>query len=151
MTIQEMKQALRTGGYKLTPQRLTILEVLRESEEHLSPARVHERARALCPRLGLTTVYRTLELLTELGCARRVHLEEGCNGYALSDYGHKHYLVCRQCNQVVEFDGCDPMISDFIAEVSQNTNFLIEEHLLEFVGLCPVCRELLFTVEEEAR
>ncbi len=151
MTTQEMQQILRARGYKLTPQRLTVIEVLRESEEHLSPAQVHERARALHPHLGLTTVYRTLELLTELGCARRVHLEEGCNGYALSDSGHKHYLVCRQCNQVVEFVGCDPMINDFIAEVSHNTNFLIEDHLLEFVGLCPACRELPLIVKEKAR
>ncbi len=140
MPIQEMQKALRANGYKLTPQRLTVLKVLQDSEEHLSPAQVHHRGRALHPRLGLTTVYRTLELLTELGHVRRVHLEEGCNGYALSDSGHRHYLVCRQCHQVVEFAGCDSMITDFIAQVSRNTNFVIEEHLLEFVGLCPTCR-----------
>lgn len=139
MKIQKMKQALRAKGHRLTPQRLMVLEVLRASEEHLSPAQVYERAKALHPRLGLTTVYRTLELLTGLGYARRVHLKEGCNGYALSDHGHKHYLVCRRCHQVVEFAGCE-FIDDFIADVSRNTNFVIEDHLLEFVGLCPACR-----------
>ncbi len=64
---EELAEQLSTHGYKLTRQRRAVLAVITATEEHLSPAEIYRRAKADCPDIGLTTVYRTLELLDELG------------------------------------------------------------------------------------
>jgi Fur family ferric uptake transcriptional regulator len=133
----DMAQALRGAGYRLTRPRRAVLQVLRESDESLSPEEIHRRGRAICGSLGLVTVYRTLDILDRLGLARRVHTQGRCHGYARAD-GAKHYLVCRRCERVIEFpcDGLDRLI----AEVEQGTGYVIDAHLLELTGLCPDCQ-----------
>ena len=97
----EVARALQAHGYKLTPQRLAVLKVIQEGFEHLTPVGVLERAGGIYPRLGLTTVYRTLQVLSDLGIVRRVHLEGGCHGYVAASDGHRHALICESCNRVV--------------------------------------------------
>jgi Fe2+ or Zn2+ uptake regulation protein len=89
--------------------------------------------------VGLVTVYRTLALLTELGFVSRIHLEDGCHGYARSRLGHSHHLVCRRCQQAVEFPGIEDM-EHFIGQLEQRTGFIVEDHMLELLGLCPSCQ-----------
>jgi Fur family ferric uptake transcriptional regulator len=84
------------------------------------------------------TVYRTLELLSRHGFARRIHTRDGCHGHASAGLGHRHHLICRQCGDAVEFEGCD--LSPFLARVGAETGYLIDSHLLELIGLCPECR-----------
>ena len=146
-SLEEMAQALRQAGYRLTQPRLAVLQVLQENSGYLSPAEIYERGRALYPSLGLVTVYRTLEMLDELGLARRVHGRGNCHGYARADSASGvgaasatcgHYLVCRRCGQVTEFP-CQGMGGN-IEAVQRQSGFTIEEHLLEMVGLCPACQ-----------
>lgn len=136
--VEEMAQALREAGYRLTQPRLAVLQVLQESNGYLSPAEICERGRALYPSLGLVTVYRTLETLEGLGLVRRVHGQGSCHGYARANSASGHYLVCHRCSQVVEFP-CEGM-ERVIETVRQQSGFTVEEHLLELVGLCPVCQ-----------
>jgi Fe2+ or Zn2+ uptake regulation protein len=145
--VEGMVQALRQAGYRLTQPRLAVLQVLQENKAYLSPAEICERGRALYPSLGLVTVYRTLEMLDELGLARRVHGRGNCHGYARADSASGvgaasatcgHYLVCRRCGQVTEFP-CQGMGGN-IEAVQRQSGFIIEEHLLEMVGLCPACQ-----------
>jgi Fur family ferric uptake transcriptional regulator len=133
----EMAQALHQAGYRLTQPRLAVLRVLWESTEELSPLGIYERGRAIYERLGLVTVYRTLEILDELGVARRVHTHGRCHGYARAD-GDQHYLVCRCCGTIIGFpcEGLDPLI----ANVQERTGFTVDAHLLELTGLCPKCQ-----------
>jgi len=135
----EMARALQTHGYKLTPQRLAVLKVMQDGFEHLTPAEVLERAGRIYPKLGLTTVYRTLQVLGELGFVRRVHLEGGCHDYVAASYGHRHALICQGCNRVVEFPG-DEHLEPFIDWIEARTGYRIENHLLQLSGLCPDCR-----------
>jgi len=134
----EMTRALRTHGYKLTPQRLAVLKVIQDGFEHVTPAEVLERAGRMYPKLGLTTVYRTLQVLSELGFVRRVHLEEGCEAFASSRDREGHYLVCQGCHRVVEFP-CTGL-TGLIAQTARRTGFAVESHLLELVGFCPACQ-----------
>ncbi|MGQ9683876.1 MAG: Fur family transcriptional regulator, partial [Anaerolineae bacterium] len=76
---RELEGSLRRSQRKLTRPRQAVLDTLASAREHLTPAEVHSRAKAHYPRLGLTTVYRTLELLAELGLVRRIHRENGCH------------------------------------------------------------------------
>ena len=70
-----MAQALSDAGYRLTQPRLAVLQVLTENDAGLSPEAIYDQGKAIYPSLGLVTVYRTLDLLTELGLVRRVHSE----------------------------------------------------------------------------
>lgn len=132
-----MAQALRQAGYRLTKPRLAVLRVLSENDESLSPHQIHRLGRATYPRLGLVTVYRTLEILDELGIARRVHSQGHCQSYARAQ-GHRHYLICRRCGRVIEFP-CEGL-SALIQDLRHKTEYVIEEHLLELTGLCPECQ-----------
>lgn len=133
----DMVQALRAAGYKLTQPRLAVLQVLQQSNAQLSPMDIYERGRTIYSRLGLVTVYRTMEILDELGMARRVHTHGRCHGFARAGED-KHYLVCRDCGHVSEFS-CDGL-EGLIAAVQQRTGYVVDEHLLELIGLCPDCQ-----------
>lgn len=132
--ISQMSRA----GYRITQPRRAVIRVLLQDGGYSSPAKVQERAREYCPTVGLVTVYRTLDLLTAMGFARRIHTDDGCHGYAAASHGHRHHLVCRGCGAAVEFDGCD--LSTFLVRVGQETGYTVEDHLLELVGLCSACR-----------
>ena len=132
-----MAQALHEAGYRLTQPRRAVVQVLEESAVQLSPYEIHCRGQAIYPRLGLVTVYRTLELLDELGLARRVHSEGSCHNYARAGED-QHYLVCRGCHRVVEFP-CEGLEA-LIEAVQERSAYEIDGHLLELTGLCPECQ-----------
>lgn len=136
-TQTKMVHALRQAGYRLTKPRLAILRVLQENDAGLNPEEVYLQGKTICPSLGLVTVYRTLDLLTELGLVRRVHSEHRCHSYA-SAGTDRHYLICLGCHRVIEFP-CNGLES-LIESVRQRTGYTIIEHLLEFSGLCPECQ-----------
>jgi Fur family ferric uptake transcriptional regulator len=133
-----IRRTLRARGFRLTSQRLAIIKVLLEADEHLTPAEVLERGQNVCPGLGLTTVYRTLEVLRESGWVRRVHLDEGCQAYALLREKEAHHLVCQGCHRVVDFP-CTGL-TELVEETTRRTGFTVQSHLLELVGLCPDCQ-----------
>ena len=113
--------------------------MLSVADGSLTPEEVQQRAVALCPGIGLVTVYRTLTLLVDLGSIRRVHREDHCHGYVRADLAHGHHVVCRSCRQVVEFPGSED-IGAVIGQVSRQTGFRIDDHLLELMGICPDCQ-----------
>lgn len=129
---------IQTAGFKLTPPRQAVLEVLEQSDFHLTPAEVLERAQAIYPSLGRATVYRTLELLTNLGVVRPIFLGERGVCLTLAEGGH-HHLVCSDCGAVIEFDECT--VGELEQELAQRLNFQIRGHLLEFYGLCEQCHD----------
>lgn len=135
---ESLVRQLSQAGYRVTRPRRAVIRALLEDGGYSRPAEVRERARVHCPSVGLVTVYRTLDLLAEMGFVRRIHTEDGCHGYAAAEHGHRHHLVCRRCGATVEFEGCD--LSTFLARVSRDTGYTVEDHLLELVGLCASCR-----------
>ena len=137
-TEQGILDRLSQAGYRITRPRRAVIGALLDDEVHHSPAEVHQRAQARCPTLGLVTVYRTLELLADLGLARRIHTDDGCHGYVSATNGHRHHLVCRRCGAAVEFEGCD--LSSLSEQIGRATGYSVDEHLLELVGLCPACQ-----------
>ena len=134
--IKPMANRIQTAGFKLTLPRQAVLEVLENSEGHLTPAEVLERAQAIYPSLGRATVYRTLELLTNLGVVRPIFLGERGVCLTLAEGGH-HHLVCSDCGAIIEFDEC--AVDGLEQDLAQRLNFQIHGHLLEFYGLCEQC------------
>jgi Fe2+ or Zn2+ uptake regulation protein len=130
---------LSQQGYKLTRQREAVLEVVTHAHTRLSAADVLAQAQRACPDLGLTTVYRTLEILERLGAIKRVHLDDGCEGFALASAAHGHHLICSRCQETIEFEDCN--VNVLLKRVSEQTGFTIQQHWLELVGLCPKCQK----------
>jgi Fur family ferric uptake transcriptional regulator len=140
MKEQEIIQELRKNGYKLTKARQAVIRVLAQNHQKLTAQQILEKGKEEDPRLGLVTVYRTLELLSEIGVAKRLHGDTGCHSYALSEPGeHKHYLICKGCGAVIEFEGYDE-IESFLRKLERDTGFQITDHWLQVFGYCPRCR-----------
>lgn len=129
---------LRAAGYKLTPPRLAVLQVIQQEGEHLNPTEILRQAQGIYAGTGRATVYRTLELLTQLGLVRPIYVGENGPTYTHAEGGH-HHLVCSHCGKIVDFDQCvaDSMQRDLEARFG----FQIRSHLLEFYGLCVECRQ----------
>lgn len=144
--IDHAMQSFRARGLRLTRPRRAILECLGASRDWLRPASILAKAKLDCPSLGLVTVYRTLSWLHEQGLIRRVHLPDGCHGYALAGLSHGHYLVCQTCQQVIEFSNCG--LENLEADMTRRTGFHIQGHMLQLVGICPSCQELSAEDEE---
>ncbi len=139
LTANKIAGILRENGYKLTPQRHAILKVIASSTEHLTPEAIYEKASVKNPEIGLVTVYRTLDLLSELNLVCRVHASDGCRRYMMRrPTGHHHHLICSECGKVVDFAGCS--LADLEERLSKETLFDISGHTLEFYGRCPECR-----------
>lgn len=139
MQEQALVECLRAHGYKLTQARRAVIHALAISPTPLSVNDLYARAHADAADLGLVTVYRTLELLVDLGLVRPVHLVDNCHGYTLVSPGHTHHVVCRECSSVVEITGCD--LGAFLDVVAQQTGYRVTGHWLEVEGVCPACRE----------
>ncbi len=129
---------LQNKGFRITGARQAVIDVLQSENGWLTPEKILAQATASCPSLGLATVYRTLELLSEEGFIRRIHFEDGCHGYARADLDHGHHLICRSCHEVIEFEGLEN-IDAFIRTIETKTGYTIQDHMLELVGICPQC------------
>lgn len=136
-TEKKIERLLRHHGFKITPQRRTILSAITHSHEHLTPAAIYER---VCRehRIGLVTIYRTLDILTKLGLICEVHAGDNCRSYLIRrPSGHHHHLICSDCGTVIDFTDCD--LSELEQRLAKETSFKINGHLLEFVGQCRNC------------
>jgi Fur family ferric uptake transcriptional regulator len=136
----ELADRVKARGYRLTAPRRAVLEVLARERAHLTPEELYRRARRRYAKLGLVTVYRTLELLERLGMVQRVHIKPGCHSFALVRLvgEHHHQLICRECGRVEEFSDC--RLETALQELQARTGFAIESHQLEVIGRCPQCQ-----------
>ena len=139
LTKREVGAVLRRYGYKLTPQRRAVIWAITSSQDHLTPAVIYEKVHQDHPDIGLVTVYRTLEILTELQLICELHAGGNCRSYTVSAPGHHHHLICSNCGTVVDFTGFG--LSEVEQDLSRKTGFRIDDHLLEFVGLCRNCQK----------
>jgi len=136
---KKLLSALKQRDYKLTPQRRAVLKVLSSSQEHLTPAEIYERVRQEHPGIGLVTIYRLLQILTELGLICEVHAGGNCHRYLIRRQPeHHHHLICSGCGAVVDFTDCD--LGELGKRLSRETGFEIKTHLLEFFGRCQRCQ-----------
>ena len=103
MIDRDLVLRLRNAGYKITPPRRAVIEVVLSEGEHLNPNEILHRAQTLYPQTGRATVYRTLELLTTLGIVRPIYVGEHGPIYIRAEGGH-HHLVCSRCGVVTDFD-----------------------------------------------
>ena len=140
LTEKSISSILRQNRYKLTPQRRAILNTIAGNHDHLTPAEIYDRVREEYPHIGLVTIYRTLDVLSELGLICEVHSGGNCRSYLMRrPREHHHHLVCSDCGMVADFTDCD--LCELEQRLSRETGFRIEGHLLEFSGRCRTCRQ----------
>lgn len=138
MTADKWLTQLQENGYRLTEARRAVVETVQKSTRALTPVEVFDMARKKYRRLGLVSVYRTLEKLEELNLVQRVHQPQGCQAFIAESSGHEHLLLCQNCGQVTFFEGDD--LDTLINRISNKTGYLIHEHWLQLFGLCQACK-----------
>lgn len=132
-------ESMRASGYRLTTPRRVIVNIIANSGYALEAIEIFDLSRNEYSRLGLVTVYRTLEKLEQLGLVQRVHQPDGCHLYLRAPKGHEHILLCKSCRRTDYFRGDD--LSELIEETSQASGFEIEDHWLQFFGVCKTCQQ----------
>ena len=139
LTANKIAGILRRKGYRLTPQRHAVLNVIAASHDHLTPGEICSRVQQKHPGIGLVTVYRIINLLTELKLVCRINLDGGNPGYLMRRPTEPHHhLVCSHCGVVVDFNCCE--FTSLEERLAQETGFNIDNHILEVRGLCPACQ-----------
>ena len=141
--IQKIKDQMKKSSYKLTSQREATVRVLLENEaDHLSAEDVYLKIKEKSPEIGLATVYRTLELLTEINIVDKISFGDGVQRFDLrkegADHFH-HHLVCIKCGSVDEIE--EDLLPEVERKVETKYDFQIHDHRLTFHGICKKCKE----------
>ncbi len=132
-------QRIRDAGYKLTNARLTVLDVIEAHEGHMTSTDVLEAVAVRDSGIGRASVFRTLDLLTQLAIIRPTYIDSSMTPtYVLMPDGHHHHIVCVNCNRVIEFDDCG--LSDLETHLEARFGVQLTGHLLEFYGYCRECQ-----------
>ncbi|MFZ1701997.1 MAG: transcriptional repressor [Pyrinomonadaceae bacterium] len=132
---------IQASGLRRTGQRELILEIFLSTEEHLTSEDLYGLVRKQDDTVGLTTVYRTLKLLTEAGLAREVRFGDNKTYYE-HHYDHEHHdhMICTECGKVIEFFSEE--IETLQDEMAGKFGFKPTHHSLRMWGLCSECQQL---------
>jgi len=133
-----LAEKLKRAGHKLTAPRQAVVQVLEQEGAHLSSNEILAQGRRIHPGLSRATVYRTLDLLTDLGLIRPIYLHDTSQRYVSAQGGH-HHLVCTDCGIAFEFEQCEA--DQLVVTLTERFGFEIHSHLLEFYGLCMDCKQ----------
>lgn len=140
--IDKLKSNLKEKGYKLTPQRRAIVDnIIKNEGSHLTTEELYDLVKKECPEIGLATVYRTVQLLEELGVVSKLDLNDGCYRYELVriDENHQHHhLICSNCGRVIEVQG--DLLEVLEHEIESKYDFKIKNHSVKFYGTCYDCK-----------
>jgi len=140
MVRNEIMEKLRHSGHKVTPQRITIIDIMLNSSELLTPSALYDKVHKVDPEVGEVTVYRTLNILEKMGLVCSVHTGENTHSYIRRPPEHHDHLICSGCGKVVNFTNCN--LSKLEKELMQETEFTIQNHRLDFFGKCRECSKV---------
>ncbi len=143
-TMEDLRQKLQERQHKMTPQRQIVLQIfLDHPGEHLSAEDVHGILRDNHSEIGLATVYRSLELLSDLGILQKMEFGDGCSRYEVNaidpDTHHHHHLICTKCGKVIEFE--DDLLENLEQDIENKSGFRIMDHQVKFFGYCKECQD----------
>lgn len=133
---QGWQQLLRERGYRLTPQRQLVLEAV-DRLEHPTPEAILEHVRGTAAAVNLSTVYRTLDLLEELGLVTHAHLSHRSPSYHTTAAAPHVHLVCTSCGRVQETEA--DVISDVVRRVGEGLGFTVDVGHASLSGVCADC------------
>jgi len=132
------RTVLNIAGTRVTDQRALILEIIQQGQGHLDADEIYRRARLKKPRISLSTVYRTLQRLKELGLVEELHLDETHHCYEVKPSTEHHHLVCLGCGRVIEFQY--PLSRYVKRNVTEAKDFEVVDTEIRMAGYCSQCR-----------
>ena len=138
-SLEGNRRALNVTGLRATSQRALILEIIRHGQGHLDADEIYRQARDKQPRLSLSTVYRTLQVLKKLGLVEELHFDEAHHHYEVKPSSEHHHLVCLGCGKVVEFK-C-PLSPRMKEDIAREKGFEITGVEIRMTGYCSKCRQ----------
>ena len=138
------KELLKSKGLKITKQRLLVLEALASCPgRYLTAEEIYETIKTDSPEIGLATVYRTIQLLSELCFIDRINLDDGFVRYEIVDANdsackrHHHHLICRNCGKIISFQ--DELLDKLEKKITEKTGFMVVDHEVKLYGYCKEC------------
>ena len=144
ITAEWLVSRMSDAGHRMTVPRQMVLREIAAYESSFTAGALLDDLSRVAPEVGRATVFRTLELLVELGLLQRVHTEAGGtwgHSYILCNLAgtHHHHLVCTNCGQIADFAGCS--LDTLLNELLAHTSFKVEGHHLELYGRCERCHK----------
>ena len=136
--VDHLRDLFHGEGRRLTQQRRLVLEELAGSTQHLDVEALHDRVKARDPDISLATVYRTLNVLKEMGLVEERGLGEGHSHYEAARSNPHYHFVCVRCGEVIEFD--TPFVRQAAAQLAERHGVLITDAHLRLSGYCRACR-----------
>jgi Fe2+ or Zn2+ uptake regulation protein len=130
---------LRARGFRMTPQRMTILHVLHHAGTHLTPGEIFRKSQQELPGITEPTVYRTLDFLVENDLVRPSHSGSGHLTYQIAGREH-HHVVCRICGSEVEVE--HSQLSSLYHELEATSGYARIDSHVTFFGICPLCQKI---------
>ena len=142
-----LKHGFEGHASRLTAPREAILELLSRSSKHMSAKEIYASLHGSYPGIGMSTVYRTLDLLARMGIVTKLAIGDGQSRYEFKSKEkdeHHHHLICTNCGKIINY-------SEFLDEelglvkkteerLAKKYNFIIQDHNIEFLGICEKCK-----------
>ena len=132
---------------RLTKPRQAILDVLNHADKHLNAGQIYKATSKISPAIGLATIYRNLELLVRLGLIWKFDAGDDKTMYEIAEDpedSHHHHLICKKCRSVIDYSDSIDNEKYFLRQreknLSKKYNFKIENHCIDFFGLCNKCK-----------
>jgi Fur family ferric uptake transcriptional regulator len=123
---------------RLSHPRLLIYQELSDTKTPLSPQELYQILLKKQKRIGLTSIYRSLDLFESMGMVFKI-INGSSVKYKLCEIeDHHHHIICKACGNVVELNFCD--ISDWSKKVTESTGYQVIDHQLNFYGFCKACK-----------
>lgn len=139
-----LTKTLDENGYKTTTQRSMVYEILNENKDkHLSTEEIYELIRDKNPKMGIATIYRTLQLFEEIGLVYKHNFDDGCSRYEIlspdsNEVHQHHHLLCKKCGRIIEVK--EDLMNSLEEIIEKQYNFEILNHVVKFTGICSQCR-----------
>lgn len=142
---EQFKSLLKGNGLKVTTQRIAILEVLSNRPgKHLTAEEIYDYVKKKFPDIGIATVYRTIQVLSELNLIDKLNLDDGYVRYEISKKDkeeaghHHHHLICLDCGNVYAFQ--DDLLETLEERIKESMGFTVVDHEVKLYGHCRKCR-----------
>jgi len=128
--------------------REAILDLLSRTSKHMSAKEIYYALSTIYPGIGLSTIYRTLELLVRAGFLNQIYIGDGQNRYEFQSGEkdkHHYHLICNKCGKIIDYTDFLEEELEFVKKAEENIagkyNFLVQDHNIDFFGLCKDCQQ----------
>jgi len=134
---EEIAETLREKGFRVTPQRILVYEGLWKAGSHPSVSDIHEYVSKSDPSISLATIYKTLQLFSDIGLVREIGFRDDATRYD-PDVDFHINLVCNRCGKIEDYDCVS--FDELAPNLKNRVGFKVQSHHFEVRGLCAQCR-----------